>query len=75
MNRSIIAALLCQVATCRVRADVFGDYRLLGESVDDAAEAFDKTAKLLDLPIRAVRMWQLWLKQEIQIASIFPDLW
>lgn len=29
----------------------FGDYRLLGESVDDAAgEAFDKTAKLLGLP-------------------------
>lgn len=28
-----------------------GDYTLLGESVDDAAgEAFDKTAKLLDLP-------------------------
>lgn len=28
-----------------------GDYRLMGESVDDAAgEAFDKTAKLLDLP-------------------------
>ena len=34
-----------------IRADAFGDYRLLGESVDDAAgEAFDKTAKLLDLP-------------------------
>ena len=29
----------------------FGDYQLLGESVDDAAgEAFDKTAKLLGLP-------------------------
>jgi N6-L-threonylcarbamoyladenine synthase len=28
-----------------------GDYRLLGETIDDAAgEAFDKTAKLLDLP-------------------------
>ncbi|WFF41808.1 tRNA (adenosine(37)-N6)-threonylcarbamoyltransferase complex transferase subunit TsaD [Salinicola endophyticus] len=28
-----------------------GDYRLLGESVDDAAgEAFDKVAKMLDLP-------------------------
>ena len=32
-----------------------GDYELLGESVDDAAgEAFDKTAKLLDLPYPGV---------------------
>ncbi len=34
-----------------VRVDGLGCYSLLGESVDDAAgEAFDKTAKLLDLP-------------------------
>ena len=34
-----------------VRVDGLGCYTLLGESVDDAAgEAFDKTAKLLDLP-------------------------
>lgn len=34
-----------------VRVDGLGRYTLLGESVDDAAgEAFDKTAKLLDLP-------------------------
>ncbi|MEM7219783.1 MAG: tRNA (adenosine(37)-N6)-threonylcarbamoyltransferase complex transferase subunit TsaD [Pseudomonadota bacterium] len=33
-----------------VAAEAIGDYRLLGESVDDAAgEAFDKTAKLLGL--------------------------
>jgi N6-L-threonylcarbamoyladenine synthase len=35
-----------------VRVDGLGRYTLLGESVDDAAgEAFDKTAKLLDLPL------------------------
>jgi len=34
-----------------VRVDGLGEYRLLGESVDDAAgEAFDKTAKMLGLP-------------------------
>ena len=34
-----------------VRVDGLGQYQLLGESLDDAAgEAFDKTAKLLDLP-------------------------
>jgi N6-L-threonylcarbamoyladenine synthase len=34
-----------------VRVDGLGQYRLLGESVDDAAgEAFDKTAKMLGIP-------------------------
>lgn len=34
-----------------VRVDAVGRYRLLGESIDDAAgEAFDKTAKMLGLP-------------------------
>lgn len=33
-----------------VRVDAIGEYRLLGESLDDAAgEAFDKAAKMLDL--------------------------
>ena len=46
-----VALLVSGGHTQLIRADAFGDYRLLGESVDDAAgEAFDKTAKLLDLP-------------------------
>lgn len=37
--------------TMLVRVDGIGHYRVLGESVDDAAgEAFDKTAKVLGLP-------------------------
>ncbi|MEE9332947.1 MAG: tRNA (adenosine(37)-N6)-threonylcarbamoyltransferase complex transferase subunit TsaD [Granulosicoccaceae bacterium] len=37
--------------TLLVRVDGVGEYRLLGESIDDAAgEAFDKTAKMLGLP-------------------------
>lgn len=37
--------------TLLARVDGVGDYRLLGESIDDAAgEAFDKTAKMLGLP-------------------------
>jgi N6-L-threonylcarbamoyladenine synthase len=46
-----VALLVSGGHTQLIRADAFGDYRLLGESVDDAAgEAFDKTAKLLGLP-------------------------
>ncbi len=37
--------------TLLVRVDDVGQYRVLGESIDDAAgEAFDKTAKVLGLP-------------------------
>lgn len=37
--------------TLLVRVDGVGEYRILGESIDDAAgEAFDKTAKMLGLP-------------------------
>jgi len=37
--------------TLLVRVDGIGQYRVLGESIDDAAgEAFDKTAKVLGLP-------------------------
>lgn len=46
-----IALLASGGHTLLVRVDGVGAYRLLGESVDDAAgEAFDKTAKLLGLP-------------------------
>ncbi len=37
--------------TLLVRVDGIGQYRVLGESIDDAAgEAFDKTAKMMGLP-------------------------
>lgn len=37
--------------TMLVEARALGDYRILGESIDDAAgECFDKTAKMLSLP-------------------------
>ena len=46
-----IALLVSGGHTMLVRVNDFGHYRILGESVDDAAgEAFDKTAKLLGLP-------------------------
>jgi N6-L-threonylcarbamoyladenine synthase len=46
-----IALLVSGGHTQLVRVDDIGAYRLLGESVDDAAgEAFDKVAKMLDLP-------------------------
>lgn len=46
-----VALLVSGGHTLLVRVDGVGQYRILGESVDDAAgEAFDKTAKLLGLP-------------------------
>jgi len=46
-----VALLVSGGHTLLVRVDGVGAYRLLGESLDDAAgEAFDKTAKLLGLP-------------------------
>ncbi len=46
-----IALLVSGGHTQLVRVDGLGRYKLLGESLDDAAgEAFDKTAKLLGLP-------------------------
>lgn len=46
-----VALLVSGGHTQLFRVDAFGQYILLGESVDDAAgEAFDKTAKLLGLP-------------------------
>jgi N6-L-threonylcarbamoyladenine synthase len=46
-----VALLVSGGHTQLFRVDGFGQYQLLGESVDDAAgEAFDKTAKLLGLP-------------------------
>jgi N6-L-threonylcarbamoyladenine synthase len=46
-----VALLVSGGHTQLVRVDAIGRYRLLGESVDDAAgEAFDKVAKMLGLP-------------------------
>lgn len=46
-----LALLVSGGHTMLVDVKALGDYRLLGESLDDAAgEAFDKTAKLLGLP-------------------------
>lgn len=46
-----LALLVSGGHTLLVEVRALGDYRILGESLDDAAgEAFDKTAKLLGLP-------------------------
>lgn len=46
-----VALLVSGGHTQLVRVDGIGEYKLLGESLDDAAgEAFDKTAKMLGLP-------------------------
>ena len=47
----VLALLVSGGHTLLVAVEGVGDYRLLGESIDDAAgEAFDKVAKLLGLP-------------------------
>ena len=46
-----MALLVSGGHTQLVEVNAIGDYRLLGETLDDAAgEAFDKTAKLMGLP-------------------------
>jgi N6-L-threonylcarbamoyladenine synthase len=46
-----IALLVSGGHSLLVRVDAFGSYKVLGESLDDAAgEAFDKVAKMLGLP-------------------------
>ncbi len=46
-----IALLVSGGHTQLVRVDAIGEYRLLGQSLDDAAgEAFDKAAKMIGLP-------------------------
>jgi len=46
-----VALLVSGGHTQLVRVDAIGRYKLLGESLDDAAgEAFDKAAKMMDLP-------------------------
>ena len=46
-----VALLVSGGHTQLVAVEAIGDYRLLGETLDDAAgEAFDKTAKLMGLP-------------------------
>ena len=46
-----VALLVSGGHTQLVRVDAIGEYKMLGESVDDAAgEAFDKTAKMLGEP-------------------------
>ena len=49
-NFPFVALLVSGGHTQLVLVNAIGDYKLLGQSLDDAAgEAFDKTAKLLDL--------------------------
>ncbi len=46
-----LALLVSGGHTLLIRVDALGDYRILGDTLDDAVgEAFDKTAKLLGLP-------------------------
>jgi N6-L-threonylcarbamoyladenine synthase len=56
-----VALLVSGGHTQLVAVDAIGQYRLLGETLDDAAgEAFDKTAKLMGLPYPGGRSWPGW---------------
>jgi N6-L-threonylcarbamoyladenine synthase len=57
-----------------VRADGVGRYRVIGESLDDAAgEAFDKTAKLLGLPYPGGPALAALAEQGREGAFTFPE--
>lgn len=68
-----IALLVSGGHTQLVRVDGIGQYRLLGESLDDAAgEAFDKTAKMLGLPYPGGPQVALLAEQGEAGRFIFP---
>ena len=71
-----VALLVSGGHTQLVRVDGIGRYRLLGESLDDAAgEAFDKVAKMLGLPYPGDPILRVWRKMVILSALIFPVRW
>ena len=56
-----VALLISGGHTLLIEVAGIGQYRLLGESLDDAAgEAFDKTAKILGLEYPAAQNWRNW---------------
>jgi N6-L-threonylcarbamoyladenine synthase len=70
-----VALLVSGGHTQLVEVQGIGAYRLLGESLDDAAgEAFDKTAKLLNLDYPAGLHWLDWRNQAGRVALYFPAL-
>ena len=60
-----VALLVSGGHTQLVLVEGIGRYQLLGESLDDAAgEAFDKTAKMLDLDYPGGPVQLAWLKKD-----------
>ena len=65
-----VALLVSGGHTQLVAVEAIGSYRLLGETLDDAAgEAFDKTAKLMGLPYQAARSWPGWPKPARRVRT------
>lgn len=70
-----VALLVSGGHTMLVEVKNIGEYRILGESIDDAAgEAFDKTAKLMGLDYPGGRYWPSWRKKGLRDALNFPVL-
>ncbi len=68
-----LALLVSGGHTQLVEVRRIGDYHLLGESLDDAAgEAFDKTAKMLDLPYPGGPELSLLARQGDPLRFSFP---
>ena len=68
-----VALLVSGGHTKLVAVAALGDYRVLGETLDDAAgEAFDKVARLLGLDIRAARRSTGWPERANPVPSCFP---
>lgn len=68
-----VALLVSGGHTQLVRVDGIGQYRILGESLDDAAgEAFDKTAKMLGLPYPGGPQVAKLAEQGVAGRFVFP---
>jgi N6-L-threonylcarbamoyladenine synthase len=68
-----LALLVSGGHTQLVDVAALGEYRILGESLDDAAgEAFDKTAKLLGLPYPGAQRWRsrgIWSQRPFRFSA------
>jgi N6-L-threonylcarbamoyladenine synthase len=68
-----VALLVSSGHSMLIEVAAIGKYRLLGDTLDDAAgEAFDKTAKMMDLGYRAGRRWQSWPSRGFGPLQVLP---
>lgn len=77
LNFPFLALLVSGGHTQLIEARALGDYRIIGDTLDDAVgEAFDKTAKLMGIPYPGgaglAALADAWTKDLAPITPLFP---